>query len=171
VLYTFTGLSDGSGPRSNMVFDSAGNLYGTTQYGGTFQGNNDYCRLYGCGVVFELNPMGQETVLYSFSGTSDGAEPGTGLIRDSAGNLYGTTPWGGVGDFSSGSTGYGVVYKVSPGLDSPAQLQPVPKSFNPPDVGPKHALQWDLEKAQAETGKCPSYLPTVLARACHESAR
>ena len=85
VLNTFTGFSDGGGSRSNLVLDSAGNLYGTTQYGG--QGP---CSFFGCGVVFELDPSGHQTVLYSFTGGSDGREPGTGLIRDTAGNLYGT---------------------------------------------------------------------------------
>lgn len=169
VLYTFTGLSDGSGPRSNMVFDSAGNLYGTTQYGGTFHGNNYYCRLYGCGVVFELTPTGQESVLYSFSGTSDGAEPGTGLIRDAAGNLYGTTPYGGVGSYLSGF-GAGVVYKVSPGLDSPAQLQPAQGSLSPMDLPPRRPSPWDLPKIEAEHGTCPPHMPPALARLC-ESTR
>ena len=85
-----------------MVLDLAGNLYGTTQYGG--QGP---CPYFGCGVVFELNPSGQQTVLYSFSGGADGAEPGTGLIRDAAGNLFGTTEQG-------GTEGAGVVYRLTP---------------------------------------------------------
>jgi len=117
VLYTFTGFSDGGGSRSNLVFDSAGNLYGTTQFGGI-----GTCYPYGCGVLFELNPSGQQTVLYSFSGGSDGGEPGTGLIRDAAGNLYGTTSYG-------GPTGAGVVYKVMPSGDSPVQLQPDHRFF------------------------------------------
>ena len=159
VLYTFTGFSDGGGPRSNMVFDAQGNLYGTTEYGGT--GN---CPYFGCGVLFELNPTGEQTLLYSFSGGNDGGEPGTGLIRDAAGNLYGTASDGGTGDG-------GVVYKVSPGLDSPAQLQPVPKSFSPANLQPKNALPWDLPKREAEAGICPPHMPPSLARACRESAR
>ena len=102
LLYSFTGFADGGGSRSNMVLDLAGNLYGTTQYGG--QGP---CPYFGCGVVFELNPSGQQTVLYSFSGGADGAEPGTGLIRDAAGNLFGTTEQG-------GTEGAGVVYRLTP---------------------------------------------------------
>lgn len=80
VLYSFTGLSDGGSPSAGVIFDPEGNLYGTTFYGGTYNG----------GVVFKLTPAGQETALYSFMGTSDGADPEEGLVRDSAGNLYGT---------------------------------------------------------------------------------
>jgi uncharacterized repeat protein (TIGR03803 family) len=102
VLYAFTGFSDGGGSRSNLVLDSAGNLYGTTQYGG-----RGPCPYFGCGVVFELNSGGQQTVLYSFTGGADGSQPGTGLIRDAAGNLYGTTSGG-------GTAGAGVVYEMTP---------------------------------------------------------
>jgi len=162
VLYTFTGFSDGGGPRSNLVFDSSGNLYGTTEYGGI-----GGCPFFGCGVAFELNPSGQQTVLHSFSGASDGAEPGTGLILDAAGNLYGTTPaGGGVGFFS----GAGVVYKVSPGGDSPAQLQAGQRSFKLSDFGPKHPLPWDVPK-KTEAGICPPHMPPALALACRQEAR
>ena len=68
-----------------MISDSAGNLYGTTGAGGTAQ----------AGVVYKLNTAGQETVLYSFPGATDGRYPQAGVIRDSAGNLYGTTCCGG----------------------------------------------------------------------------
>ena len=104
VLYSFTGGSDGSGPVAGLIADSAGNLYGTTEHGGV-SGN---------GVVFKLSPGGSElpggseTVLYSFTGGSDGSGPVAGLIADSAGNLYGTTEHGGV-------SGNGVVFKLSPG--------------------------------------------------------
>jgi uncharacterized repeat protein (TIGR03803 family) len=107
VLYTFTGFADGAGARSNMVFDSAGNLYGTTQAGGV----SYYCPVEsgatGCGVVFKLSPSGQQTVLYTFTNGADGSEPGTGLIRDAAGNLFGTGQFGGTG-------GGGVVYRLTP---------------------------------------------------------
>ena len=162
VLYTFTGFSDGGGPRSNLVFDSSGNLYGTTEYGGI-----GACPYFGCGVVFELNPSGQQTVLHSFSGVMDGVEPGTGLIRDAAGNLYGTTPNGGGVQFFSGA---GVVYKVSPGGDSPAQLQAGQRSFKLSDFGPKHPLPWDVPKS-TEAGTCPPHMPPALALACRQEAR
>ena len=84
-LYTFTGRSDGGTPRAGVVFDGAGNLYGTASFDGSS------C----CGVVFELSPSSgggwTESVLYSFTGGSDGAYPVAGLVFDPAGNLYGTT--------------------------------------------------------------------------------
>ena len=155
VLYTFTGFADGGGSRSNMVFDSTGNLYGTTQYGG-----RGPCPNFGCGVVFELNPTGQQTVLYSFSGGSDGSEPGTGLIRDAAGNLYGTTFGGG--------TGYGVVYKLTPGGDSPEVKQPVQRSFSPRDLRFGHPLPGEPPRTKETTGAsgCLSRVPGVFDRAC-----
>ena len=89
VLYDFQGGTDGYRPFGPLVFDSAGNLYGTTYYGG-----NEKCDL-GCGTVFELSPDAHggwtETVLYRFTGGADGQQPGSGLILDSQGNLYGTT--------------------------------------------------------------------------------
>jgi uncharacterized repeat protein (TIGR03803 family) len=128
VVYTFMGFADGGGSRSNLVFDSAGNLYGTTQYGGI-----GGCPYFGCGVVFELNPSGQQTVLYSFSGGADGSEPGTGLIRDAAGNFYGTTSGG-------GTAGAGVVYKLTPGGGSPTLIPPAHRSLNIAAVRPHHPL-------------------------------
>ena len=100
VLYSFTGGSDGANPFSGVILDSAGNLYGTTAYGGSAYRNA------GHGVVYELSTTGQLTVLYTFSGGTDGAYPYAGVIRDSAGNLYGTTYFG-------GAAGQGVVYKVA----------------------------------------------------------
>jgi uncharacterized repeat protein (TIGR03803 family) len=100
VLYSFTGGADGASPETGVIRDSAGNLYGTTNGGGT-----DY------GVVYKLDvASGQETVLYSFTGGTDGSNPYAGVIRDSDGNLYGTTSGGGSGE---GSAGYGVVFKVN----------------------------------------------------------
>ena len=98
LLYSFTGSSDGAIPDSVLLFDSQGNLYGTSAEGG-----NSECGGTGCGVVFELSPQSggswTETVLYEFCSLSectDGESPGTGpLVRDSAGNLYGTTYFGG----------------------------------------------------------------------------
>lgn len=91
VLYNFTGGSDGSDPGGPLLLDTAGNLYGTTAYGG----NSSYCTgspLYsGCGVVFKLDTSGKETVLYNFTGNPDSMFPKGGLARDAAGNLYGTT--------------------------------------------------------------------------------
>lgn len=99
VLHSFSG-TDGSGPSGALIQDAVGNFYGSTQGGGSSSG----CRGVGCGVVFKLDPSGNETVLHSFNG-ADGSVPGGGLIRDMAGNLYGTTIIG-------GSSNFGVVFKV-----------------------------------------------------------
>jgi uncharacterized repeat protein (TIGR03803 family) len=101
VLHNFEGSPDGSYPTtSNLTFDGAGNLYGTTEYGGL-----------GYGTVFELSPNGSgswnETVLHSFTGGADGANPmNANVILDSVGNLYGTTAFG-------GANGSGIVYELS----------------------------------------------------------
>ena len=100
MLYSFTG-PDGSFPVASLLRDSAGNLYGTTENGGTF----------GQGVVFRLDPSGKETVLHAFTGDRDGAAPVACLIHDRAGNFYGTTRLGGTDCFP----GYqcGVAFKLS----------------------------------------------------------
>ena len=100
VLHRFTGQPDGNGPEPLLVEDSVGNLYGTTYIGG---GN-------GYGTVFKLDTAGKETILYNFTGGSDGCFPYPGVILDSAGNLYGVTLMGGAG---FGNSGYGVVFKVN----------------------------------------------------------
>ncbi|MGO8796485.1 MAG: choice-of-anchor tandem repeat GloVer-containing protein [Candidatus Sulfotelmatobacter sp.] len=90
VLHNFGkgGPDDGAGPQANLIFDSAGNLYGTTMGGGAN----------GRGTVFELTPTDSgewtEKVLHSFD-FHDGSAPLCGLLLDSAGNLYGTTVDGG----------------------------------------------------------------------------
>lgn len=98
VLYTFQGGSDGAEPGGILLMDAAGNIYGSTSQGGT---NND-------GVVYRLTPANgswTETVLYSFTGGSDGAYP-SGVIMDAAGNLYGEAGSGGL-------YGYGTVFELS----------------------------------------------------------
>jgi uncharacterized repeat protein (TIGR03803 family) len=101
VLYNFCPLSgcvEGSGPSSSLIFDVAGNLYGTTGSGGAYQ---PACGGSACGTVFELSPNGDgtwtETVLHSFGNGSDGREPVAGVVMDGAGDLYGTTFLGGMG--------------------------------------------------------------------------
>jgi uncharacterized repeat protein (TIGR03803 family) len=123
VLYAFTGTNgDGEFPLENVIRDQAGNLYGTAFNGGDLSG----CFGAGCGVVFKVDPAGNETILYSFKGGADGANPAMGLLRDEAGNLYGTTHGG--GDLSGnpictavfGFPGCGVVFKVDPaGKETP----------------------------------------------------
>jgi uncharacterized repeat protein (TIGR03803 family) len=98
-LYKFSGGSDGSNPFGGaLVFDQAGNIYGTTYAGGT-----------GSGIAYKLTPAGSgwtESVIHTFTGT-DGASPWAGVTLDQVGNLYGTTS-------SGGAYGYGTVYELSP---------------------------------------------------------
>jgi uncharacterized repeat protein (TIGR03803 family) len=96
VLFSFPGPTDGEWPTAGVIRDPAGNLYGTTEYGGRAN----------AGVVYKVNTAGREKVLYSFTGGADGSFPYAGVIRDSAGNLYGTTTAG-------GASNSGVVYKVN----------------------------------------------------------
>lgn len=103
VLYSFLGTPDGSNPVSTLVRDAAANVYGTTFLGG----------VYHAGTVFKLDKTGKETVLYSFTGGADGANPEAGLVMDAAGNLYGTTYLG--GDLSCFPPyGCGAVFKLAP---------------------------------------------------------
>jgi len=97
VLHNFQTPPKGSNPRAGVIRDSAGNIYGTAGGGGAS----------GRGVVFKLSPAGNETVLYSFTGGEDGGGPSPSLIRDSAGNLYGTAQAG-------GRKGGGLVFKLKP---------------------------------------------------------
>ena len=87
LLYQFKSGRDGSSPYSSLILDAQGNLYGTTIIDGA----------YSYGTVFKISPQGKETVLHSFRGTGgDGANPVAPLIMDAAGNLYGTTEYGGL---------------------------------------------------------------------------
>jgi uncharacterized repeat protein (TIGR03803 family) len=110
VLHSFSGGESRAGyaPSGGLIFDAAGNIYGTTIWGGN--GEDPPCDS-GCGTVFELLPTADgawsEKVLHSFGNGADGAYPQAGLIIDSAGNLYGTVPWG-------GANGGGVVFSLTP---------------------------------------------------------
>jgi uncharacterized repeat protein (TIGR03803 family) len=108
VLYTFTGGQDGGEPLAGLTIDSKGNLYGTTAVGGE----------HGLGTVFEVSPNGDgswmESVLYSFSGGSDGAYPqSTPAIRN--GVIYGMTYAGGGNSCLGAPSGCGVIYQLAPG--------------------------------------------------------
>jgi uncharacterized repeat protein (TIGR03803 family) len=101
ILHNFGNGRDGGSPGSTLVFDAAGNLYGTTASGGE----------YGYGTVFELTPKAgvgwSEKILYNFNKGGDGEDPGASIVFDSAGNLYGTT-------FAGGLYGYGTVFELTP---------------------------------------------------------
>jgi uncharacterized repeat protein (TIGR03803 family) len=113
VLYVFQGGNDGIDPHGNLVFDTAGNLYGTTTEGGGItncQGANK-----GCGIVFQLLPrskgLWKENVLYSFpNGASEGVGLVGNLVFDAAGSLYGTA-------FYGGANFEGSVFELTPGSD------------------------------------------------------
>jgi uncharacterized repeat protein (TIGR03803 family) len=106
VLHTFTSTSsDGAVPVAGVIMDKFGNLYGTTREGGTGTFPNS-------GTVFKLDPSGNESVLHSFHGAPDGAQPFAGLIMDTAGNLYGTTLSGGTGTILDCGDGCGTVFKL-----------------------------------------------------------
>jgi uncharacterized repeat protein (TIGR03803 family) len=109
VLYSFhyDNGTDGYAPSAGLIFDTAGNLYGTTYWGGTYSCPGSH----GCGTVFELTPIAgggwTEQVLHSFGSGTDGIWPSAGLTFDAAGSLYGTTSWG-------GTYGYGTVFELTP---------------------------------------------------------
>jgi uncharacterized repeat protein (TIGR03803 family) len=105
VLHTFHG-KDGSGPISQLIRDDAGNLYGVTVAGGTHK-----CQDSNCGTAFKMNKSGKMIWVYMFNGRN-GYEPFAGLVRDSAGNIYGTTVFGGIINSHICSLGCGVVFKL-----------------------------------------------------------
>jgi uncharacterized repeat protein (TIGR03803 family) len=110
VIHLFNGY-DGAFPVAGVIFDAAGNLYGTTVEGGF-----SFCKGHGCGTVFKLRPNGDgswtESVIHSFSDGQDDRYPFAGLILDAAGNLYGATGEG--GGFGCGGYGCGTVFKLKP---------------------------------------------------------
>ena len=107
VLHSFR-AKDGAWPLSGLIADAQGNLYGTTELGGDLTGG---CGTFGCGVVYKVDRNGHETVLYRFTGGADGSESAGNLVRDTAGNLYGTTGLG--GDLGCNAPwGCGVVFKI-----------------------------------------------------------
>jgi len=105
VLHSFGGARDGWNPTARVILDAAGDLYGTTAYGGA----------YGHGTVFEIDAAGNEAIVHSFAGGTDGARPNAGLVQVTAGNLYGsfigTTQYGGRG---CDGQGCGTVFGIGP---------------------------------------------------------
>lgn len=147
VLYSFgTNPSDGGAPNTGVLFDKAGNLYGTAPQGGT--GN--------AGIVFELTPSGQgswtETIIYNFctqANCIDGRIPEAGLISDNAGNLYGTTTSGGTSSNDTCSPdGCGTVFElIPPPVPGSSWAEKVLWNFEGSGAGdgagPYGRLRWD----------------------------
>ena len=112
VLYSFTGGLDGGQPYKGVTLDSRGNLYGTTVTGGTGGCEG------GCGVVYKLthaHGSWSQSVIYSFTGGSDGSGPGSPVVFDKQGNLFGATPVG-------GANGLGTIYQLKPKKDGTWKL-------------------------------------------------
>jgi uncharacterized repeat protein (TIGR03803 family) len=118
VIYSFQGGKDGYFPWGDLTFDTQGNLYGATQYGGGKGTTCDPLYQY-CGTVFKLSPpktkggKWSEEVLYSFAGGTDGANPNGGLVLDSKGAIYGATHIGGYNCPQFQGVGCGTVFKLT----------------------------------------------------------
>jgi uncharacterized repeat protein (TIGR03803 family) len=96
-LHDFRDNPDGCNPTAGLIADDAGNLYGTTEFGGPAE----------AGTVFRIAPGGAETILHAFGGTGDASSPQARLTRDASGNLYGTAS-------SGGAAGQGAIFKITP---------------------------------------------------------
>jgi uncharacterized repeat protein (TIGR03803 family) len=126
---TLDNCADGQQPMSNVIMDAAGNVYGTTTYGGA----------HGFGTVFKLTPNKGESVLYSFcpnTGCDDGKNPMAGLVADGRGNLYGTTPYG-------GANGDGTVFEITNKRKEKTVYSFCPESGCPDGANPLAGLIMD----------------------------
>ncbi len=170
VLHSFTGGLDGQDPLGSLVFDAAGNLYGTAANGGA----------HGNGNVFELSPssggLWHETVLHSFTGGTDGGAPVSNLVFDTAGNLYGTTEAGGIASdcTSGGRNGCGIVFELSP--ISGGWHETVIHAFNgtngafPLAASPSMALETSMAQP-LKVAPLPIAPPTLAAVFCSSYPR
>jgi uncharacterized repeat protein (TIGR03803 family) len=106
LLHSFQGGLDGAEPRGSLIRDAAGNLYGTTFFGGVA----------GRGTVFKVDALGNESVIHAFLGINgdDGAYPAADLVQDAVGNLYGTTKGGGLPVQRNNGTKAGTIFRVKP---------------------------------------------------------
>jgi hypothetical protein len=157
VLYNFKSGKDGYLPGGNLVFDSAGNLYGSTSFGG---GKGTTCNpdYQYCGTVFELSPpktkggKWTEKVLHSFAGGTDGANPNGGLVLDSKRVIYGTTAIGGNQICQNGQgqpIGCGIVFQLHPAKTGGAWTENVLHRFTDGNdgAGPSSGLTFDAKGA------------------------
>jgi uncharacterized repeat protein (TIGR03803 family) len=173
VLYNFCGQShcaDGAFPVSGLIFDQAGNLYGTTAAGGTSKGGGD-------GVVFELAPGAggswRERVLFTFHGGKEGWAPFGGVVFDTAGNLYGTTIWGGDGGSACQQDGFGcgTVFELTPTSDG--WTESIVHAFRAggDGDGPIASLIIDEAEISTEQPRLPGSRPaSTVAGRCLSSA-
>lgn len=126
-LHSFKGAPDASHPDAGLLRDAAGNLYGTTTYGGYTT-----CNSFGCGTVFKLDKTGKETWLYKFGGYPDSELPEALLVEDRLGNVYGTTYLGGTSDL-------GTVFE----MDAAGKEALLYSFAGPPDGGGDGAFSYD----------------------------
>jgi hypothetical protein len=142
-----------------LLLDSAGNLYGATQFGGGFGSCDSFYPF--CGSIFELSPPKKkggkwtEKVLYSFRNKKDGADPNGGLVLDKNGALYGTTYCGGNAECKNLQSGYGVVFRLKPPVTKGADwAYRVLYTFQGPDgAGPNGGLVFDANGLLYGTAK------------------
>lgn len=157
VLYTFCAgksrCTDGANPNATLLLDSAGNLYGTTVFGGNVAACLATTGSEACGVVFELSPntatgKWSQEVLHAFcseQNCADGFEPFAELVMDKAGNLFGTTEFGSYYCDEFGCDhGPGVIFELTPGAPAGTWTEKVIHSFNYADgANPVSSLTFD----------------------------